>query len=192
MGRFFFTIKQSICNSKKLKAIRQKKHQLNNVTTLCRRFLDKHDINYVVLDFDGVLAPHGQPLPDPEITKWLKKFANEFGQKHIFILSNKPTDLRRKYFLQHFPEIQFISDVRKKPYPDGLLNIQKQLQCPSGKIALVDDRLLTGCLACILAGCFPILVTSPFTNYKRRPFQEAFFGLLRFLEKRLFAINGKN
>lgn len=186
MGRFSFTIKMSWYQRKKIKAMAQQKHQVDNVTQLNPEKLKKSGIHYISLDFDGVLAPHGKPLPDEKILYWLKSLSDQYSQQNIFILSNKPTALRVGYFATHFPNIRFIDGVAKKPYPDGLLKIQEITQCKSQELALIDDRLLTGCLACILAGSFPILVMRPYSNYVRRPFQESFFGLLRFIEKSIF------
>ncbi|MBK2125143.1 YqeG family HAD IIIA-type phosphatase [Fangia hongkongensis] len=188
MGKLYFTLKESFKAKKKLKAIRQKKHRLTSVTSLSPLLLQKANVQYLALDFDGVLAAHGQPLPSESIKNWLSTFCERFPQEHIFILSNKPTLERKSYFEKYFPKIRFIDNVRKKPYPDGLQQIQTLAKCKSYEIALVDDRLLTGCLACILAGAYPILITKPFSNFKRRPFQESFFGLLRWIEKKLFSI----
>ena len=186
MGRFSFTIKMSWHQRQKIKAIAQKKHQVENVTHLKAEKLKKWGIQYIALDFDGVLAPHGQPLPDQPIFDWLDTLCQQYGQHNIFILSNKPTTQRAEYFSHHFPHIRFIDGVAKKPYPDGLIKIQQLAHCKSHELALIDDRLLTGCLACILAGSFPILVTKPYRNFIRRPFQESLFGLLRFIEKSIF------
>ncbi|WP_116964302.1 YqeG family HAD IIIA-type phosphatase [Fastidiosibacter lacustris] len=186
MGRFSFTIKNSISQRKKIKAICQNKHQIDQVTQLNPNKLKVLGIKYIALDFDGVLAPHGQPLPDEHIFDWLKVLSQKYSQKNVFILSNKPTLERAEYFANNFPNIRFINDVAKKPYPDGLIKIQQLVNCKPRELALVDDRLLTGCLACILAGSFPILVTKPYTNYLRRPFQESFFSFLRFIEKLIF------
>ena len=186
MGRLSYTIKQSFYQRKKLKAVKQKKYQLSVVTDLNIDQLKKHHIKYLALDFDGVLAAHGQALPNENIKIWLQQFSDKFNQNHIFILSNKPTDMRAQYFKSYFPNICFISGVNKKPYPDGLLAIQQMTKCQAHELALVDDRLLTGCLACILAGSFPILITKPCKNYRKRPFQEAFFGFLRKLEQGIF------
>ena len=188
MGRVSFTIKMSWYQRNKIKAIAQKKHQVETVTQLNPDKLKKLGIRYIALDFDGVLAPHGQPLPDEKILHWLKSLCEKYAEQNIFILSNKPTVARAQYFAQHFPNIRFIDGVAKKPYPDGLLKIQEIAHCKSHELALIDDRLLTGCLACILAGSFPILVTKPYHNYVRRPFQESFFGLLRFVEKSVFGL----
>ena len=189
MGKFFFTLQQSYKQREKIYAIQNDNHRITTITRLNCDELKSKGINYIALDFDGVLAAHGQPLPNKHITKWLKTFSNKFGEKNIFILSNKPTSLRAKYFAENFPYITFVNNVKKKPYPDGLMWIQKKTNCVPQELALVDDRILTGCLACVLANSFPILITSPFTDFRKRPLQESFFGILRKIENYIFTIN---
>ncbi|MFZ9035404.1 MAG: YqeG family HAD IIIA-type phosphatase [Francisellaceae bacterium] len=186
LTRMIYTIKQTFKYRKAIDAINRPEHQLTTITDLTALRLKDLGIVYLALDFDGVLAPHGQALPDDKITSWLLTFCESFSADHIFILSNKPTAERRAFFARYFPAIRFISGVRKKPYTDGLEKILELAASPADKLALVDDRLLTGCLACIKAGSFAILVMKPFRNFRRRAFQEGFFAFLRWLERRLF------
>lgn len=187
MGKLLFTLQRAFQHRKQIKKLlRQKKHQVKTITALDAAMLKKQNIHYLAIDFDGVLAAHGQKLPNNEIKQWLKTFSQAFNGENIFILSNKPTLARQKYFKAYFPSIRFITRVRKKPYPDGLLSIQRQVNCKPHALALVDDRILTGCLASVLAGSFPILATSPYKNYKSHPFQESFFWFLRLIEHSFF------
>jgi predicted HAD superfamily phosphohydrolase YqeG len=133
----------------------------------------------LALDFDGVLAPHGFPAPLPEAEQWLARCTAVFGAENIFILSNKPTDGRRRWFGEHFPEMRFISGVAKKPFPDGLNKIGELAKVPLSSILMVDDRLLTGCLAALNAGAQPYYVRNPSVSLKHRPVAEMFFMLLR-------------
>ena len=187
MGKLLFTLKNAFLHRKQIKTLlSQNKHQITTITALSTAALKKHNIKYLAIDFDGVLAAHGQKLPHNEIKEWLTTFSQAFNEENIFIVSNKPTPARLEYFNKHFPSIRCITGVRKKPYPDGLLSIQQQVNCKPSVLALVDDRVLTGCLASMLAGSFPILVTSPYKNYRSHPFQESFFGFLRFTERVFF------
>lgn len=140
-------------------------------------------IAVLALDFDGVLSPHGFATPIPEAKAWLTSSADVFGEGAIYILSNKPTEARRKWFAEHFPKIRFISGVRKKPYPDGLNKIGGLAKVSLSSILMVDDRLLTGCLAAINAGATPYYVRSPYISFRQRPFVELFFWLLRAVER---------
>lgn len=142
-------------------------------------------ITALALDFDGVLAPHGFPAPLPEAQEWLARCSAVFGADRIFILSNKPTDARKAWFRDNFPEIRFISGVRKKPYPDGLEKAAELAHVPLSAILMVDDRLLTGCLAALVAGARPLYIRRPCVSFLQHPMAEFFFMLLRAGERSL-------
>lgn len=150
-----------------------------SILTLDQAALQKSGIVALALDFDGVLAPHGFSEPLPEAEQWLTRCAAVFGPDKLFILSNKPTDGRRHWFEAHFPEMRFISGVRKKPFPDGLNKIGELAKVPLSSILMVDDRLLTGCLAALNAGATPLYVRRPYVSLRQRPLVESFFMLLR-------------
>ncbi len=133
----------------------------------------------LALDFDGVLASHGAPVPLPEAVAWMKRCEAVFGGERIFILSNKPTDGRKRWFAENFPAMRFISGVRKKPYPDGLNKTGELAGVPLHSIMMVDDRLLTGCLAALVAGATPCYIRRPYVSFGQRPVAELFFTLLR-------------
>lgn len=186
--RLIFTIKHSFIARNKIRSIQyEDKYQIREVTELDLDKLKKNGIEYLVFDFDGVLASHGDLIPKPIIFKWFKNvlFKN-YNENNIFIFSNKPNYKRISFFTKFFPKIRFIQGVSKKPYPEGLIKITNMLHCKAHSIAVIDDRILTGILASILAGCFPILITQPYKNYFHHPIQELFFGSLRYLEKIIF------
>lgn len=140
-------------------------------------------VSALALDFDGVLAHHGAEVPLPEAILWMKQCEAVFGGERIFILSNKPTDERRRWFNEHFPAMRFISGVRKKPYPDGLKKAGELAGAPLASIMMVDDRLLTGCLAALVAGARPCYIRRPYVSRTHLPLAELFFGLLRIIER---------
>ncbi|NCX93926.1 MAG: HAD family hydrolase [Gammaproteobacteria bacterium] len=187
LTRFLYTVKQAWLNRSKLKEIRvQSEAQIPHLTDLDCRQLKLDGIQVLVFDFDGVMAPHGAFEPISEVESWLKKSAELFDQDSIFILSNKPLRVRERYFSQYFPGIRFIQGVRKKPYPDGLQKISQLTGVPCSKIALVDDRLLTGILACQLCGARGIYLTHPLRDFSLHPCPELFFTGMRWLERHLF------
>lgn len=141
--------------------------------------LKKQGIKALALDFDGVLAHHGAAAPLPETADWIRKCASVFGGERIFILSNKPTNERRVWFAENFPAIRFIAGVRKKPYPDGIQKTGELAGVPLSSILMVDDRLLTGCLAALVAGAAPCYIRKPYTSFSHRFGAELFFMLLR-------------
>jgi len=140
-------------------------------------------ISVLALDFDGVLAPHGETIPLPAMCSWLKNCLTHFTPDQVFILSNCPSPARIQYFNATFPGIRFISGVQKKPYPDGLAKIIEIKQVGAHEVMLVDDRLLTGGLAACLAGTQVTYIQRPYIALAKRPIKELFFIILRRLEK---------
>jgi predicted HAD superfamily phosphohydrolase YqeG len=155
----------------------------HSITTLDPDSQKQGGVEVLALDFDGVLAPHGFPAPIPPAQEWLRQCVAIFGEENIFILSNKPTHERREWFESHFPAIRFISGVRKKPHPDGLKKIGELARVPLSRILMVDDRLLTGCLAAIGAGARPCYIRNPFASLRHNTLAEMFFMLLRCAER---------
>jgi|WetSurMetagenome_2_1015567.scaffolds.fasta_scaffold29045_3 uncharacterized protein len=161
--------------------------KVSQATMVCHidlKNLQNQGVTTLVLDFDGVLAAHGETFPHPDAEQWLMQSIEIFGKEHVFILSNNPFQARQDYFKKL--NIHFIISVRKKPYPDGLLEIARQTRQDKQQIVLIDDRLLTGILSTCLAQTRGILITQPYQEFTRRPFQESFFNFLRFLEQQLF------
>ncbi|APC90787.1 MULTISPECIES: YqeG family HAD IIIA-type phosphatase [Francisella] len=185
LQRGLYTLKQIFKYRKELYGL-SRGYLIDSVIDLSAKLLKQQGINYLALDFDGVLASHGKPEMHPEVMFWLNNFVTEFPQERIFILSNKPTQARLEYFNTNFPKIRFIAGVAKKPYPDGLNKIIQLVNCQAKELALVDDRLLTGCLACLIAGCYPILVTKPYIDTDNYTKEEKFFKFLRYSEQKIF------
>lgn len=183
--RYFFTaikfwqyrrkLKQYLIDPKKVSA---------HITDLKQDYLTLHHIKVLVLDFDGVLNSYGENTVLEEVFVWLKNIIHTKPNIKICILSNRANKIREEYFLKRFPEITFITNIRKKPYTDGLekllagnLTLEKQ------EILIVDDRLATGILAAEIFGCNAILITKPYINYKKKPLIESFFTILRIIER---------
>jgi len=145
--------------------------------------LQTESVSVLALDFDGVLSPHGDDIPLEATRQWLEKCVAVFGEQNIFILSNRPSKERIQSFSQGFPSVRFISGLRKKPFPDGLIRIGEISGVRPAYILMVDDRLLTGCLAALLAGARPAYITSPYISFGQRPCAELFFMTLRSVER---------
>ncbi|ALG67002.2 YqeG family HAD IIIA-type phosphatase [Beggiatoa leptomitoformis] len=160
-------------------------HSIKRVTDISPVGLRESGITVLVLDFDGVLASHGEKHPLRELTHWLDECVTVFGAERVFILSNKPLPSRIAYFQQHHVGVRCIKEVRKKPYPDGLETIIKLTGEPATQIMLVDDRLLTGALAGCIAQVQVTYISKPYINLSKRPVQELFFLSLRVAERRL-------
>jgi len=154
-----------------------------SITNIEPARLHNEGIRILALDFDGVLSPHGSGAPIPEAVGWLRRCASVFGEDHLFILSNKPTQERKEWFAENFPALRFISGVRKKPFPDGLNKIGELSQAPLSSILMVDDRLLTGCLAAITASARPCYIRKPYVALSDNFFTEMFFVSIRCAER---------
>jgi hypothetical protein len=155
----------------------------NSILSLDPSRLKASGIAALALDFDGVLSPHGFNAPIPPAREWLSRCTAVFGEDNIFILSNKPTEARRRWFEKHFPRMRMIGAVRKKPYPDGIEKVGELARVPLSSILMVDDRLLTGCLAAIIAGSRCAYVRNPYISHNKHPLSELFFFLLRIGER---------
>ncbi len=183
LSRLLYTIRSFLCKRTQLKHfVCDHDLQIANITSLTPQFLSKHAVDALVLDFDGVLSAHHEEIPRPEVLIWLENFVKSFAPKQVFILSNQPTKERAEFFRINFPSINFVFATRKKPYPDGLLQIIKATGLPGDKIMLVDDRLGTGILATILAGSKGLWLTKPYINYKLHPVAEYGLRILRAIE----------
>jgi HAD superfamily phosphatase (TIGR01668 family) len=154
-----------------------------NILTIDPDVLKSSGISALALDFDGVLAHHAAPEPIPEAIDWMKRCQAVFGGDRVFILSNKPTERRRLWFAEHFPAMRFISGVRKKPFPDGLNKTAALAGVPLSTVLMVDDRLLTGCLAALVSGASPCYIRHPYVSFSHRPIAELFFAILRTIER---------
>lgn len=181
MKRFIYTLRQVCRHRHALKQARVR--GVPHVLSLDLGRLKKSNIKCLVLDFDGVLAPHGDKMPLPEVMCWLENIIarNDF---QLAILSNKPTSSRQQFFTQYMPSIHFVSGTRKKPYPDGLLALAQQLQLAPDQLLMVDDRLLTGCLSAVGSGAKPLWIRRPYVRFlSKKLLIELFFSFLRMLDR---------
>ncbi len=178
--RAIFSIKEGIQHRKKLKAI----PYVKNIASIDWNNLYDSGIRVVVLDFDGVLAADKQKELYAGVNAILETVQTIFGN-HVYIFSNQPTLQRQAYFSEHFPKIQFLI-AKQKPYPDGLLSVIVREQVSPEKIILVDDRVLTGGLASVLAGTRCILIEKPYINFYNNMPRELLFMCIRAVERLLF------
>lgn len=157
--------------------------QAETILHINPKALKEEGIKVLAVDFDGVLAAHGEEKLENNIVKWLVSCYEVFGKGHVFILSNKPTRSRAATFASY--GIEVIRAPRKKPYPDGLLYILSRTKVSPEELLLIDDRLLTGILAANIVGVQARWVTKPFINLAKRPLTELFFVVLRSFERQL-------
>lgn len=185
MKRLFFALYQGWKYHVALQGIRHRHLCLDSVCALTPAILQSRGITHLILDFDGVLAGHGEPLPCTQAQRWLDAFA--WPRADISILSNKPLPVREAYFQDRYPGISFIRNVAKKPYPAGLLQCLSTQHLAADAVALVDDRLLTGVLAALQVGVQVVYIEQPYRS-TLDPMSECFFAILRWLERGLYKI----
>ncbi len=189
-GQILLGFSQGYAQRKVLARIMATTPGATTIFSLDLQRLASEGIRVLALDFDGVLAHHGADTPQPEAIAWLRAAAELFGEERLFILSNKPTAVRKAWFAGHFPSLRLIGGVRKKPYPDGLITIATKAQVPLSSVLMVDDRLLTGCLAALNAGARPCWINRPTVSFAARPLAELVFMLLRKVEQQFIALTG--
>ncbi len=181
--RIIFTLQQLRHYHKALAKIERVTPQHQQLHQLSPETLKQQGVRVLILDFDGVLAAHGELQPTKELHPWLHSAIQQFGSENIFVLSNKPLPSRIAYFEEHFSGVRYISAVKKKPYPDGLEKIITLTRQKPEALILVDDRLLTGGLAACIANVPMIYINHPYIHISKRPIQELFFMSLRFIER---------
>ena len=152
-------------------------YQINHIVELTQKQLIQSGVKVLALDFDGVLASHGQIEIEHKIQNWLSQITLP-----VYILTNKPFAARLAH-LKQYSNLKVITHVKKKPYPDGLEKILNETQVQPNEVLLVDDRLLTGMLATCIAGTQGIWVVVPLKNYKDHLIIESGFELLRVCER---------
>ena len=187
INRIGYTLKMAWRYRKALMAYRNDPvFQIKSVLEMDVTQLRAQGTKALILDFDGVLATYGEVSPEPELESWLNACIQTFGSGNVLILSNKATQQRVEYFAKYFKGIVFFVCQKKKPYPDGLLEIKALTQFDSKELLIVDDRLLTGILAAIITNTPALYLTPPLFSLRKKPIQELFFMGLRALERMIY------
>lgn len=189
VARALFTVRHGLARRRELRRVLEES-RCEDVTQLTAERLAAEECLVLVLDFDGVLAPHGYTEPLPAVLAWLDGCVRYPGLQRICILSNKPSPAREAFFRKRYPMIDFVRDVRKKPYPDGLHGIAMDEDVEPRRVLIVDDRLLTGILAAVLAGTRSVCVARPYRDFRGKTSAEIFFAVLRGVERILLKIAG--
>lgn len=158
-------------------------HSTECLLDVTQDHLESLDIKLLVLDFDGVMASHGETIPRSEVLSWLTELIQSWPSLKLAILSNKPLPERQAFFAAHYPQVVFKLAADKKPYPTGLQELAKQCSVPIRQVLLIDDRWLTGMLASLLAGAQGLYIQKPYVDFRARPVTEFFFAFLRALER---------
>ena len=126
---------------------------LKNVQEITIEFLQKNEIEALILDVDNTLIDYYKNLSE-DVIKWSNNL-KENGIK-LFILSNtnqkeKVQTVAKKLNL---PFINFA----KKPSKSGFLKVQKELKINSRNIGVVGDQIFTDIIGGNRCKMFTILV----------------------------------
>ena len=81
-SRILFTLKQAWRYRSQLRAFHSR--SIPSLQDLNFHHHQQAGIKVLVLDFDGVLAPHGNIEPQSHIIPILKKAAETFGEENVF------------------------------------------------------------------------------------------------------------
>ena len=187
-SRLHYALKQGYRHRHALAKFLDAGGSIANFVDLEARTLKTQGVAVLILDFDGVLAAHGETRPEPQAEAWMERAIGEFGAERTFVLSNRACPRRDQYLETRFPGLHSHFSARKKPFPDGIANIVEMTRTSAERVLVVDDRLLTGALAGCLSGVRIAYVRRPYRRFRERPFTEAWFTLLRYVERLLVRI----
>lgn len=137
-------------------------------------FLAGEGIDALILDLDNTLTTHNNPIPKPEISRWLEDM-KQMGLP-MLILSNNHHD-RVKPFADALG-LDFVCDGGK-PLTGGYKRAIARLGMDKSRIASVGDQIYTDVLGCNLAGIrsiftYPIVYETGFWFRVKRTLEKPF------------------
>lgn len=182
IDRIVFTIVNAFKHSSELKKLN--KQQVASLPEISVQALAS--VGLLILDFDGVMANHGEPKAFDAVVNWCHTLHQARADLPIYILTNNPFSERSQFFATVLPFINVEPLHKKKPYPEGVLAILAKSQVAPNQTLLIDDRLLTGGLAAILSGIDCWIIEKPFMDFRKRPIVESFFWGMRKFERTWF------
>jgi predicted HAD superfamily phosphohydrolase YqeG len=123
-------------------------------------YLKKLGAQAVILDHDGILGTIRSKAPDAAGAKLIHDLVEAFGVGKVFILSNTRSakQSRRAMYADQYKDVPYLVAMRK-PHPEGLNMASDISGVPCGKIAVVDDGILTGGLMAVENGAIPVYAT---------------------------------
>lgn len=117
------------------------------------QYLLKHKIKVLILDVDNTLIDYYENITE-EVTTWAKNLKGQ-GMK-LYILSNTNNKEKVEKVANRL-EIPY-KNFAMKPFKKGFLKIQKEIEEPPEKIAVVGDQLFTDILGGNRCKMYTILV----------------------------------
>ena len=142
---------------------------LKNITLITPEWLQKHNIDALILDIDNTLTEHNSFDISPEVSDWI----NTMKQNNIklSVLSNN-NYARVKPFADKIG-VQFVSEG-KKPLPTGVKKALKIMDSDKSSTMIVGDQIFTDVLCGNLSKIRVVLLdpiseeTQSFLKFKRK------------------------
>ena len=144
---------------------------LKSITAVTPALLKSWGVRGLILDVDNTLTTHDNPIPAPEVVKWLEVMRR--SRIEMIILSNNHPKRVRPF--AEVLGMGFTADA-KKPRLSGFKRAAVTLGLTKDEIAVVGDQIFTDILGGNLWGAKTILV-KPMELEKDR-----FFRFKRLLE----------
>ncbi len=145
---------------------------LPSIACLQPEQLQRWGVRGLILDVDNTLTTHDNPVPHPEVQRWLEVM-RQAGVSMIILSNNHPPRVKPFAELLGLP---FTADAAK-PLPKGFRRAARELNLPKEQIAVVGDQIFTDVLGGNLFGAKTVLL-QPI-----QPESTWFFRLKRRLEK---------
>lgn len=123
------------------------------MTDLTPEFLENHDIQLLMMDFDNTIVPYTTSVPTVEMERWLCMMNDSDIQ--ICVVSNSKND-RVKIFCEKYG-VACITRA-KKPFSKGIDQCLAQYGTDRKNAALVGDQIFTDTLGGNCAGVSTVLV----------------------------------
>lgn len=144
---------------------------VRGVSELTPEWLALRSISGVLLDVDNTLAGYSDPEPDAAVLAWLETLQG--AGIRAAVVSNGSEERVKRFCGGRWPYIA----RAKKPKPDTLLAMARELGVPPERMAMVGDQLRTDITAGKKAGMRTVWV---------EPFRaNPWFRLRRVIEHRL-------
>ncbi|MDR0916273.1 MAG: YqeG family HAD IIIA-type phosphatase [Oscillospiraceae bacterium] len=117
-------------------------------------FLESRGCELLLLDLDNTIAPYGEPLPRPEVTRWVQRVTDAGITAHI--VSNSRKTERVKRFADALG-VRYVVRARK-PFPVVMRTVIDGLNVPPQRAVMVGDQIFTDTLGANLAGAVSVIV----------------------------------
>ena len=123
------------------------------LTDLTPQFLQLHNIQLLMLDFDNTIVPYTTSVPTRQMADWLRKMGG--CDVKLCVVSNSRNDRVKKFCAEY--GLDCITHANK-PGGKGIRQCLARYGIPAAHAALVGDQIYTDTLGANGCGVRPILV----------------------------------